>query len=152
MRSLDFAPFVRSTVGFDRMLKLLENTLQVTDQSASPPYNIEKTGEDAYRVTLAVAGFAPEELTVTIQQNLLIVTGRKSANDNVQYLHRGLPNEAFERRFNLADFLKVVGAKFDAGLLSIDLVREVPEEMKPRAIRIESKPSRQHQTIEHKAA
>ena len=152
MRSPDFAPFVRSTVGFDRMLKLLENTLQVADQSASPPYNIEKTGEDAYRVTLAVAGFAPEELTVTTQQNVLIVTGRKSANDNVQYLHRGLANEAFERRFNLADFIKVVEAKFDSGLLSIDLVREVPEEMKPRSIRIESKAPRQQQTIEHEAA
>ena len=152
MRSLDFAPFVRSTVGFDRMLKLLENTLQVADQTASPPYNIEKTGDDAYRVTLAVAGFAPEELTITTQQNVLIVSGRKTANDNVQYLHRGLATDAFERRFNLADFIKVVGARFEAGLLSIDLVREVPEEMKPRSIPIDTNASARQQTIEHKAA
>ena len=150
MRSFDFSPFERSTVGFDRMLKVLESALQGAEQPSSPPYNIEKTGDDTYRVTLAVAGFAPDELNVTTQQNVLIVSGRKSGNGNVQYLHRGLATESFERRFNLADFIKVLGANFNAGLLSIDLVREVPEEMKPRSIRIESGASTQQ--LEHRAA
>ena len=132
--SNDVSPLFRSTIGFDRLFNLLEQQAGFDQADNYPPYNIVKTGEDAYRITMAVAGFEPDELNVTGQQNLLTVTGRKQDGDNIQYLHRGIATRAFERRFELADYVKVTGARLENGLLTIDLVREIPEAMKPRRI------------------
>jgi molecular chaperone IbpA len=140
----DFSPLFRSTVGFDRMLDALRAATRVEHLENYPPYDIERTDEDQYRVTLAVAGFRPEELTVTAQQNMLIIAGeRREHNGNGvneagerQLLHRGIAARAFERRFELADHVKVVGASLSEGLLKIDLRREVPEAMRPRRIEI----------------
>jgi molecular chaperone IbpA len=137
MRTVDFAPFRRSTVGFDRLFDMIESArADVSD--TWPPFNLEKDGEDGYRITLAVAGFRPEEIEVVAQQNQLIVTGRKEdqVEDDDRYLHRGISARAFERRFQLADFIQVRSAEFENGLLSISLEREVPEAMKPRKIEI----------------
>ena len=135
--SFDLSPFRRSTVGFDRLFDMIERSLpDITD--TWPPFNLEKEGEDGYRITLAVAGFRPDEIEVVVRQNQLIVTGRKEeqAGDEDRYLHRGISGRSFERRFQLADFIEVRSADFDNGLLSIVLEREVPEEMKPRRIEI----------------
>jgi molecular chaperone IbpA len=139
----DFSPLFRSTVGFDRMLDALRAAARVEHLDNYPPYDIERTGEDEYRVTLAVAGFRQDELTVTAQQNMLVVTGERrdrAGNGNEagqrQLLHRGIANRAFERRFDLADHVKVVGASLSDGLLTIALKREVPEAMRPRRIEI----------------
>lgn len=138
MRSYDLSPLFRSTVGFDRLSRLLESALTGDEAANSyPPYNIEKTGEDAYRITMAVAGFAPEDLTITAQQNSLVVTGKTSKDGAPgQFLYRGIAGRAFERRFQVADFIRVNSADLHNGLLYIDLVREVPEAMKPRTIQI----------------
>ena len=138
MRSYDLSPLFRSTVGFDRLSRLLENAMTGDDAAASyPPYNIEKTGDDAYRITMAVAGFGPEDLEITAQQNSLVVTGKaKKEQETGQFLYRGIAGRAFERRFQLADFIRVGNANLTNGLLHIDLVREVPETMKPRTIQI----------------
>jgi molecular chaperone IbpA len=138
MRTVDFTPLYRSLVGFDRLAQQLE---QAKSESASnwPPYNIESTGEDAWRIELAVAGFKTDELTLEVNQNLLTVTGRKAANDDgaeKRYLHRGLAERDFERRFQLADYVVVTNAGLENGLLTIDLKRELPEAMKPRRIEI----------------
>jgi molecular chaperone IbpA len=142
MRNFDFAPLSRSTIGFDRMMQLFEDATRLVDdgESSYPPYNIEKTGEDAYRITMAVAGFGEADLSITQQANSLLVAGRKQGDENSRYLHHGLAARAFNRRFDLADFIKVTGASLLNGLLSIDLVREVPEAMKPRSITIENRP------------
>ena len=132
----DFAPFRRSTVGFDRLFDLLENAGALSQAENYPPFDLERTGEDSYRITLAVAGFAPEEIDVTAQQNLLIVSGRKKGDQDGQYIHRGIATRAFERRFGLADFVQVRAAELKDGMLAIELVREIPEEMKPRKIEI----------------
>jgi len=136
MRVMDLAPLTRSTVGFDRLFNMLENAVQFDPAETYPPYNIERTGEDSYRVTLAVAGFTPEELSITAQPNQLIVAGKKAGEDGGEYLYRGIAARAFERQFNLADYVKVVGASLKDGMLSIELVREVPEALKPRRIEI----------------
>lgn len=151
MRTFDFAPLFRSTVGFDRMMDLLESTMQPQAVESYPPYNIEKTGETAYRITMAVAGFAPDELTVTAQPNAVIVAGRKPDDGNgaAAYLHRGLALRPFERRFELADHVQVTGAALDHGLLTIELARELPEAMKPRRIAIGSPAGTRQKTIEH---
>ena len=139
MRSFDFAPLFRSSVGFDRLATLLDDAGRFED-AGYPPYNIEKTGQDSYRVTMAVAGFRPEELSVVAQANSLAVSGKTEGEGApTQYLHRGIAARAFERRFDLADHIKVGAAALDNGLLSIDLVREVPEAMKPRQIKIEGR-------------
>jgi molecular chaperone IbpA len=136
MRSFDFAPLFRSTVGFDRLATLLDATGRL-EEPAYPPYNIEKTGNDTYRITMAVAGFAPEELSVVAQANSLTVTGKGQRDESqVKFLHRGIAARAFERRFDLADYITVTGAALTNGLLAIDLAREVPEAMKPRTIQI----------------
>src|SRR3954454_15822979 len=141
MRNLDFAPLSRSTIGFDRMLQLFEDATRLGEpESAYPPYNIEKLGDDSYRITMAVAGFAESDLSITQQANSLLVAGRRAGEDGAQYLHHGLASRAFERRFDLADFIKVTGASLVNGLLAIDLVREVPEAMKPLSVKIESRP------------
>ncbi|TJV06928.1 MAG: Hsp20 family protein [Mesorhizobium sp.] len=134
--NLDFTPLFRSSIGFDRIFDLLENASRVTAIDNWPPYNIAKTGEDEYRITMAVAGFSQDQLTITHQPNLLLVSGSQSGEDDGQYLYRGVPGRAFERQFELADHVKVVGASLENGLLNIDLKRELPEEMKPRRIAI----------------
>lgn len=138
MRNYDLSPLFRSTVGFDRLSRLLDSALNVDDAAlAYPPYNIEKVSEDAYRITMAVAGFAPEDLEIIAQPNALIIIGKaRKEPETGQVLHRGIARRAFERRFQLADFIKVAGAGLDNGLLHIELAREVPEAMKPRTIAI----------------
>jgi molecular chaperone IbpA len=138
MRTYDFAPLYRSTVGFDRIANLMDRVLS-TDvaQPTYPPYNIEKTAEDAYRISIAVAGFTPDELGVEVKDGTLHVTARKEADDSGRsYLHRGIATRAFERRFALADHVRVSGAVHENGMLHIDLVREVPEALKPRRVEI----------------
>ena len=136
MRTIDFSPLYRSVVGFDRLADLLDSA--AADGAAGyPPYNIERTDENAYRVEIAVAGFRPEELAIEVKENLLTVTGRKAANDEPRrFLHRGLAERNFERRFQLADYVVVTEANLADGLLSIALKRELPEALKPRRIDI----------------
>lgn len=135
--NFDFTPYRRSTVGFDRLFDLLETGLRSEAADGYPPFDIVKEGEDSYRITLAAAGFRPDEIEVVAQQNQLIVTGKR-AEDNQQgeYLHRGIAARPFERRFQLADFIEAGTARFENGLLSIELKRVVPEAMKPRKIEI----------------
>ena len=136
MRTIDFSPLYRSVVGFDRLASLLE-TASADAAAGYPPYNIERTDENAYRVEIAVAGFRPEELNIEVKENLLTVQGRKTANDDQrQFLHRGLAERNFERRFQLADYVVVTEARLADGLLSISLKRELPEALKPRRIEI----------------
>jgi molecular chaperone IbpA len=138
MDRFDFSPLFRSTIGFDRLARLVDAASQVDGTAqAYPPYNIEKTGEDSYRLTMAVAGFAQNELDITVHEGTLLVTGKAQKEDcNGRFLHHGIARRAFERRFSLADHIKVTGASLDNGLLHVDLVREVPEAMKPRTIQI----------------
>jgi molecular chaperone IbpA len=137
MNRFDLSPFRRSTVGFDRLFDLLEGQARQNAGDNYPPFNIERRGEDAYRITLAVAGFRPEDLDITAQQNLLIVQGRKRDETNEgELLHVGIANRGFERRFELADYVRVEAAELADGLLRVDLVREVPEAMKPKKIAV----------------
>ena len=133
----DFSPYRRSTVGFDRLFDFLESASRA-EQDNYPPFDIEKMSDDSYRITLAVAGFRQNEIDITARQNLLVITGRKTENRNKDgnYLHVGIATRAFERRFELADFVRVEDAELRDGLLSIELVREIPEAMKPRKIDI----------------
>ena len=133
--NLNFSPLFRSTIGFDRVFDLLENASRAQSFESWPPYDIVRTSEDSYRITMAVAGFSEGELTITHQPNLLIVAGNKPETEG-EYLHRGIPGTSFERRFELADHVKVANADLHNGLLTVLLVREVPEEMKPRKISI----------------
>jgi molecular chaperone IbpA len=137
MRGLDFSPYRRSTVGFDRLFDFLENASRA-EQDNYPPFDIEKLSDDTYRITLAVAGFRREDIDIVAQQNMLVITGRRSESRNRDgnFLHIGIATRAFERRFELADFVRVTSAELRDGLLSIDLVREIPEAMKPRKIDI----------------
>ena len=136
MRTIDFSPLYRSVVGFDRLADLLD-TAAADSAAGYPPYNIERTDENAYRVEIAVAGFRPEELSIEVKENLLTVSGRKAANDEPRrFLHRGLAERNFERRFQLADYVVVTDANLADGLLSISLKRELPEALKPRRIEI----------------
>ncbi|MBS4049418.1 MAG: Hsp20 family protein [Alphaproteobacteria bacterium] len=143
MRAFDLSPLLRSSVGFDHVNRLFELANRVDETATSyPPYNIEKRGEDAYRITMAVAGFDQSELDITVKENSLIVTGKAveqaatQDGEQVSYLHRGIARRAFERRFELADTVKVVGAELKDGLLHIALKREIPEAKKPRQIQI----------------
>ena len=140
MRTFDYSPFYRATVGFDRVFNLLDSVAGQPSTNGYPPYNIEKSGDNDYRIVMAVAGFAEAELNVTQKENELLVTGQTSADgqDEKQYLYRGIAGRNFERRFQLADHVKVVGAKLANGLLTIELQREIPEEKKPRAIEIQA--------------
>lgn len=138
--SCDYAPLFRSSVGFDRIFNLLENAQRARSISDWPPYDIVKTGDDSYRISVAVAGFAQEDLDITFQSNLLTVTGRRQETTSEGYLHRGIADRPFEHRFELADHVRASGADLRNGLLSIDLVREIPEEMKPRKISVQSDP------------
>jgi molecular chaperone IbpA len=134
--TFDFSPLFRSSIGFDRMLNALETASRVETIDNWPPYDIVRSGEDAYRISMAVAGFGQDELSITQEPNMLMVSGQKAGEDSGQYLHRGIAGRAFQRRFELADHVKVVGASLVNGLLTIDLKREIPEEMKPRRIEI----------------
>jgi molecular chaperone IbpA len=135
MNRFDFTPYRRTTVGFDRLFELLENQSRGTSGENYPPFNIERRGEDAYRITLAVAGFRSDDLDITAQQNLLTVVGKKGEEQpEGEMLHVGIANRGFERRFELADYVRVANADLADGLLVIDLVREVPEAMKPKKI------------------
>ena len=135
MNRFDFTPYRRSTVGFDRLFDLLEGQARANGGDNYPPFNIERRGEDSYRVTLAVAGFRPDDIDITQQQNLLVVQGRKRDEQNAgEMLHLGIANRGFERRFELADYVRVEKADLADGLLVIDLVREIPEAMKPKKI------------------
>ncbi len=141
MRNIDLTPLYRSTVGFDHLAGLLDTVMSHDVSTPTyPPYNIEKTGEDAYRITLAVAGFAEDELSIEAKEGVLTVSGRKEQPEegNRSYLHRGIAERAFERRFQLADHVRPTGASVENGLLHVELVREVPEALKPRRIEIAS--------------
>ncbi len=151
MRTYDLTPLWRSTVGFDRLFNLLEDTSRWAGEEHNyPPYNIERTDEDRYQIALAVAGFAAEDITITAEQNVLTVEGRKVEKTEHQYLYQGISARPFRRVFNLADHVQVTSATFQNGLLKIDLVREVPEAMKPRRIEISSADSDRH--LEQKKA
>jgi molecular chaperone IbpA len=137
MRSaFDFAPYRRSTVGFDRLFDLLENSSLGQGSENYPPFDLIKVDENHYRVILAVAGFGRDEIDITAQQNQLIVSGKKADDEGVDYIHRGIANRQFERRFGMADFIKVAEADLKDGLLSVELIREIPEAMKPKKISI----------------
>ncbi len=142
MSRFDFTPYRRSTVGFDRLFDVLENQHRAGGGDNYPPFNIEKRGDDDYRITLAIAGFRSEDLDITAQQNLLTVIGRKREdNPEGEMLHVGIANRGFERRFELADYVRVQSADLADGLLTVDLVREVPEAMKPKKIAVNGQPS-----------
>jgi molecular chaperone IbpA len=136
MRTFDFSPLWRSTIGFDHLADLVDSSLRQATDDNYPPYNIERSGEDHYRITLALAGFAPEDVTVTAEQNTLTIEGKRAAKDEREYLYQGIAARPFRRVFNLADYVQVQQAAFKDGLLTIDLAREIPEAMKPRRISI----------------
>jgi len=141
MRTMDFTPVFRSTVGFDRMARLLDHAMRATEAANAPtfpPYNIEKLGEDEYRITMAVAGFGESDIEITAENGQLVIAGKieKTDDEGRTYLHRGIATRSFERRFDLADHIRVNGASLENGLLHVALVREVPEAMKPRKIEI----------------
>jgi molecular chaperone IbpA len=136
MRTYDFSPLWRSTIGFDHLADLVDSSLRQATDDNYPPYNIERSSEDHYRITLALAGFAPEDVALTAEQNTLTIEGKKAGKDERDYLYQGIAARPFRRVFNLADYVQVKGASFDNGLLVIDLAREIPEAMKPRRIAI----------------
>ncbi len=139
MRHMDFAPLFRSTIGFDRLVQMLDAASGLDNEAGYPPYNIERTGENAYRITLAVAGFGSDELKVDVKENVLSVKGEKKPDTTERsYLYRGIAARSFERRFQLAEHVEVRGADLENGVLSVDLVRNLPERMKPRTIAIGS--------------
>ena len=153
MRTYDLSPLFRSSVGFDRWSNLFDTALRAGDNSVGyPPYNIEKLGDDSYRITVAVAGFGEDDIEITAQENLLVVAGKlgEPREDSATYLYRGIATRAFERRFSLADHVEVSGATLVNGVLTIDLAREVPEAMKPRHIAIATAPA--DKVIESKKA
>ena len=154
MRNFDLTPLYRSTVGFDRFANLIDSVLAAdVPQPTYPPYNIEKTDEDTYRITVAVAGFAEDELSIEVREGQLTISGRKAETDAAaqsRFLHRGIGTRAFDRKFQLADHVRATGATIENGLLHVDLVREVPEALKPRMIEITSaKPARKQVAKAH---
>ena len=153
MRSYDFAPLYRSSVGFDQLANLMDRVLSNdVSQPSYPPYNIEKTDDDAYRISIAVAGFSADDLGIEVKENALVVTARKAEDTNeATYLHRGIATRAFERRFHLADHVRVVGASHEDGMLHIDLEREIPEALKPRRIAITSGKQIEKDVVDAKA-
>ena len=141
MRTIDFSPLYRSAVGFDRLAALLDAAASTDSAPGYPPYNIERTDENTYRIEIAVAGFKPDELNIEVKENVLTVQGRKTANDEGRrFLHRGLAERNFERRFQLADYVVVTDAQLGDGLLSISLKRELPEQLKARRVEIKAAP------------
>ena len=154
MRTFDLTPLFRSTVGFDHLARMLDTASRLDEQAVSyPPYNIEKLGEDNYRISMAVAGIGEGDLDVTTHDHTLTITGRaRKEEETVQFLHRGIAGRSFERRFELADHIRVAGASLVNGLLHVELVREVPEAMKPRTINISTPGGDKGKVIENKAA
>jgi len=163
MRNYDLTPLLRATIGFDRMFNMLDTANRLDEGAPGyPPYNIEKAGEDAYRIVMAVAGFGEADLEVTAKENSLVVVGKQDKSEAALdqagakagpgYLHRGIAARAFERRFDLADHIRVTAAGLENGLLTIELVRELPEAMKPRSIAIENTAPKTAKVIEDKAA
>ena len=153
MRTYDFTPLFRSTVGFDRWSNVFDAALRDEDSASGyPPYNIEKTDDDKYQIKMAVAGFGENDIEITAQENLLVITGKlgEPREAGTTYLHRGIATRAFVRRFNLADHVKIVGATMADGVLQVDLERELPEAMKPRRIAVESKSGSGKKMIEGK--
>jgi len=154
MRNFDFTPLHRATIGFDQIADLMDRVLSAdVAQPSYPPYNIEKTDDDAYRISIAVAGFSENDLSIEVKENALYVTAKKADADEdpAKYLHRGIATRAFERRFHLADHIKVTGASHVDGMLNIDLVREVPEALKPRQIAIGKAPAIEKDVVDAKA-
>lgn len=138
MRTFDFSPLFRSSVGFDQLQSLLDNATREADTPSYPPYNIERTGENDYRISMAVAGFAEDDLSIEVHQNVLKISGKRTEVENANYLHQGIAGRSFERRFQLADHVEIKGASLANGLLHVDLERKVPEQLKPRQIAITS--------------
>ena len=151
MRTYDFSPLWRSTIGFDRLFDLVE-TAQRAGEDNYPPYNIERLGEDRYQISLAVAGFAPDDISVTAEQNVVTIEGHKPEKTEREFMYRGISTRSFKRQYSLADHVEVKGATFDNGLLKIELVREIPEAMKPRRITISGSPVGNVQQLEARAA
>lgn len=151
MRTYDFSPLWRSTIGFDRLFDLAE-TAQRAAEDNYPPYNIERLAEDRYQISLAVAGFTPSDIAITAEHNVVTVEGRKSDKVERDFLYRGISTRDFKRQFNLADYVQVKSAALDDGLLRIELVREIPEAMKPRRIAINGASANNVQQLEAKAA
>jgi len=148
--TFDLAPLRRSGIGFDHLFEMLGQAMNTENTAKYPPYDIERTGEDAYRLTLALAGWSPNEITVTAEPNLLVISGEKAESEGAQYLYRGIPSLAFEQRFSLADHVQVRDARMTDGLLVIDLMRELPEALRPRRIEIAN--SNEPQALEQKQA
>lgn len=144
MRTVDFTPLYRNAIGFDRLLNMMEANVTKNAQGGYPPYNIEQQEENKYRITMAVAGFAEQELDITQQENTLIVRGERAPEDNKNYIYQGIAERNFERKFQLADYVKVIGAQLENGLLHVDLEREIPQAMQPRKIAIN-----QHNLLEN---
>jgi len=151
MRTYDFSPLWRSTIGFDRLFDLVE-AAQRAGEDNYPPYNIERVDEDRYQISLAIAGFSPDEVSVTAEHNAVIVEGSKADKTERQYLYHGISARPFKRQFNLADYVQVKSAAFENGLLKIELIREIPEAMKPRRIAINGAPAGNVHQLEGKAA
>jgi molecular chaperone IbpA len=151
MRTYDFSPLWRSTVGFDRLFDLAETAHRIGEDNY-PPYNIERLSEDRYQISLAIAGFSPDDISITAEQNVVTIEGSKSDKPEREFLYRGISTRAFKRQFSLADYVQVKGATFDNGLLKIELVREIPEAMKPRRIAIDGMPADNVQKLEARAA
>ena len=148
----DFAPLWRSTIGFDRLFDLVDAAQQAGTEDNYPPCNVERLGEDRYQISLAVAGFSPDEIAITAEQSVLTVEGRKAEKHQREFLYQGISSRPFKRLFSLADYVQVKGAAFDNGLLQIELVREIPEAMKPRRISIEGSSASNVRQIDGKAA
>ena len=144
MRTVDFTPLYRNAIGFDRLLNMMEANSNKNTQGGYPPYNIEQQEDNKYRITMAIAGFAEQELDITQQENTLIVRGERQQEDNRNYIYQGIAERNFERKFQLADYVKVMGAGLENGLLHIDLEREIPQAMQPRKIAIN-----QHHLLEN---
>jgi molecular chaperone IbpA len=139
MQNRDLSPLYRTLVGFDRISTLIDNAMRIDASAGYPPFNVEQTAEDAFRIELAVAGFGPDDLSIEFRDNTLLVTGRKGPVEEARrFLHRGIAERGFERRFGLADYVRVQGASLENGVLTIDLVRELPEALKPRTIHIDT--------------
>ena len=152
MRTYDLNPLWRSTIGFDRFFDLVDAAQHASTDDNYPPCNVERLGEDRYQISLALAGFAPDEITLTAEQNVLTVEGRKGEKQQREFLYQGISSRPFKRQFNLADYVQVKGATFDNGLLQIELVREIPEAMKPRRITINGAPASNVKQIDTRAA
>jgi molecular chaperone IbpA len=151
MRTYDFSPLWRSTIGFDRLFDLAETAHRIGEDNY-PPYNIERLSEDRYQISLATAGFSPDDISITAEQNVVTIEGSKSDKPEREFLYRGISTRTFKRQFSLADYVQVKGATFDNGLLKIELVREIPEAMKPRRIAIDGMPADNVQKLEARAA